>query len=105
MIADATMTSRPPRETQGRLAGSPPLIAPDAWIDSRADFPAERLARLREALSGQRSSKSLDLRPDPLRPGIYGATLDGWAFWLIVYPGGHGVRVLAAAPISPIAGV
>lgn len=104
MIASGTANCLTSHEAPSCHGGRPPLLAPGAWIDSKAACPAERLVRLREALAGRRPGEELDLRPDPRRPGIYGVTLDGWAYWLIVYPGGRGARVLAASPIGPCPG-
>jgi hypothetical protein len=58
------------------------------------------MTRLHAVLSGAATDVSPVLRPDVRRPGLYDLTLDGWAMCILVYPGGRGVRVLAAVPLG-----
>lgn len=100
MSAAPTLAFRPPLNGSGPSARRLPLLAPDAWLDSRVACPPTLLTRLHAVLSGSAPDVSPMVRPDVRRPGLYDLTLDGWAICLLVYPGGRGARVLAAVALG-----
>jgi hypothetical protein len=100
MSAAPTLAFRPPANGGGPSAGRLPLLAPGAWLESRVACPPPLMTRLHAVLCGAATDVSPVLRPDVRRPGLYDLTLDGWAMCILVYPGGRGVRVLAAVPLG-----
>jgi len=100
MSAAPTIAFRPPAVDGPTSTGRPALLAPGAWLESRAACPPPLLTRLRTVLSGIGTESSPALRPDIRRPGLYDLCLDGWAICVLVYPGGRGARVLAAVPLG-----
>ena len=100
MSAAPTFAFRSALNGSGPSARRLPLLAPGAWLESRVACPPPLMARLRAVLSGTATDASPAVRPDVRRPGLYDLTLDGWAICILVYPGGRGVRVLAAVPLG-----